>query len=81
MSQRLRYQRRFYLRPKFRRLQRLLGPAYTKSATPKASQWVAPTGSVVKAAEYLIRMIAGVIGLPLLLPFYRDWKFNAEQHC
>ena len=35
VSQRLRYQRRFYLRPKFRQLQRLLGPAYTKSASPK----------------------------------------------
>ena len=27
VSQRLRYRRRFYLRPKFRQLQRLLGPA------------------------------------------------------
>ena len=35
VSQRLRYQRRFYLRPKFRQLQRLLGPAYPKSATLK----------------------------------------------
>ena len=35
VSQRFRYQRRFYLRPKFRQLQRLLGPAYPKSATPK----------------------------------------------
>ena len=29
VSQRLRYRRRFYLRPKFRQLQRLLGPAGT----------------------------------------------------
>ena len=35
VSQRLRYQRRFYLRPKFRQLRRLLGPAYLKSATSK----------------------------------------------
>ena len=35
VSQRLHYQRRFYLRPKFRQLQRLLGPAYLKSANPK----------------------------------------------
>ena len=35
VSQRLHSQRRFYLRPKFRQLQRLLGPAYLKSATPK----------------------------------------------
>ena len=35
VSQRLRYQRRFYLRPKFRQLRRLLGPAYLKNATPK----------------------------------------------
>ena len=33
VSQRLHYQRRFYLRPKFRQLQRLLGPAYNKIAT------------------------------------------------
>ena len=38
VSQRLHYQRRFYLRPKFRQLRRLLGPAYTKSATPKKTQ-------------------------------------------
>ena len=36
VSQRLRYQRHFYLRPKFRQLQRLLGPAYSKSATSKS---------------------------------------------
>ena len=36
VSQRLRYQRRFYLRPKFRQLQRLLGPAYPKSETSKS---------------------------------------------
>ena len=35
VSQRLHNQRHFYLRPKFRQLQRLLGPAYTKIATPK----------------------------------------------
>ncbi len=35
VSQRLHYQRRFYLRPKFRQMQRLLGPAYPKSETPK----------------------------------------------
>ena len=33
VAQRFHYQRRFYLRPKFRQLQRLLGSAYTKSAT------------------------------------------------
>ena len=35
VSRRLRYQRRFYLRPKFRQLHRLFGPAYPKSPTPK----------------------------------------------
>ena len=33
VSQRLHYQRRFYLRPKFRQLQRVLGPAYPKGAS------------------------------------------------
>ena len=37
VSLRLHYQRRFYLRPKFRQLQRLLGPAYSKSATAELS--------------------------------------------
>ena len=36
VSQRLHYQRHFYLRPKFRQLQRLLGPAYSKIATSKS---------------------------------------------
>ena len=40
VSQRLHYQRPFYLRPKFRQLQRLLGPACTKSATSKPAFWV-----------------------------------------
>ena len=34
VSQSLRYQSRFYLRPKFRQLQRLLGPAYNFFGNP-----------------------------------------------
>ena len=43
--QRLGYQRPFYLRPKFRQWQRLLGSAYTKSATPKLMLLVARIGT------------------------------------
>ena len=35
VSLNLRYQERFYLHPKFRQLQRLLGPAYRKNAASK----------------------------------------------
>ena len=38
VSQRLHCQRRFYLRPKFRQLQRLLGPAYPQERNSKMRQ-------------------------------------------